>query len=90
MSILVYTENWDGKFKKQSYELLSYANEIAKMTSSELVVISIGKVSDDELKSLGKYGTSKIYNINDDKFDTMSSQAYTKAISEISIARLGI
>jgi len=83
MSILVYTENWDGKFKKQSYELLSYANEIAKMTSSELVAVSIGKVSDEELKSLGKYGAAKIYNVNDDKFNTMSSQAYTKAISEI-------
>ena len=83
MSILVYTENWDGKFKKQSYELLSYANEIAKLTSSELVAVSIGKVSDEELKSLGKYGATKIYSITDDKFDAMTSQAYTKAISEI-------
>jgi electron transfer flavoprotein alpha subunit len=83
MSILVYTENWDGKFKKQTQELLSYANEIAKMTNSELVAISIGNVNDDELKTLGKYGASKVYNVNDAKFNSMSSQAYTKAISEI-------
>ena len=31
MSVLVYTENWDGKFKKLSFELVSYATGIAKM-----------------------------------------------------------
>jgi hypothetical protein len=25
MSVLVFTENWDGKFKKLSFELVSYA-----------------------------------------------------------------
>ena len=31
MSVLVYTENWDGKFKKLSFELVSYASGVAKM-----------------------------------------------------------
>jgi len=31
MAVLVYTENWDGKFKKLTYELVSYALEIAKL-----------------------------------------------------------
>ncbi len=31
MSVLVYTENWDGKFKKLSFELVSYATGVAKM-----------------------------------------------------------
>ena len=30
MSVLVFAENWDGKFKKLTYELVSYANELAK------------------------------------------------------------
>ncbi len=34
MSVLVYTENWDGKFKKLSFELVSYASEIAKMINT--------------------------------------------------------
>jgi len=83
MSVLVYTENWDGKFKKLSYELMSYANEIAKMKNTNLVTVSIGNVNDDELKTLGKYGAEKIYSINNDKFNTLSSQAYAKAIAEI-------
>ena len=34
MPVLVYTENWDGKFKKLSFELISYANEIAKKVNA--------------------------------------------------------
>ena len=83
MSVLVYTENWDGKFKKFTYELLSYANQVAKDAGTDLVAVSIGNVSDDELKTLGKYGASKIYNVNDAKYNSMISQAYTKAISEV-------
>ena len=83
MSVLVYTENWDGKFKKFTYELLSYANQIAKDAGTDLVAVSVGNVSDDELKTLGKYGASKVYNVNDAKFNTMISQAFTKAISEV-------
>ena len=52
MSVLVYTENWDGKFKKLSFELISYANEIAKKLNSTVVALSIGNVAEDELKLL--------------------------------------
>jgi len=83
MSVLVYTENWDGKFKKLSFELVSYANEIAKMYGTNLITLSIGDVSDDEIKTLGKYGASKVYNVNDAKFNTLSSQAYAKVISQV-------
>ena len=44
MSVLVYTENWDGKFKKLSFELISYANEMAKQLGTEVIVLSIGNV----------------------------------------------
>ena len=51
MSVLVYTENWDGKFKKLSFELISYANELAKKLNTSVTALSIGKVEEDELKS---------------------------------------
>ena len=49
MSVLVYTENWDGKFKKLSYELVSYASKVAEMTGGSVTALSIGNVGDDEL-----------------------------------------
>ena len=66
MSILVYTENWDGKFKKLSYELVSFAAAIAKELELSVTAISIGNVPEEELKSLGNYGANKILNIVSD------------------------
>jgi electron transfer flavoprotein alpha subunit len=84
MSVLVYTENWDGKFKKLSFELVSYAAGIAKMLSSDVTAVSIGKVDETELKKLGKYGAQKIININNETLASLDNQAYASVLSGIS------
>jgi electron transfer flavoprotein alpha subunit len=84
MSVLVYTENWDGKFKKLSFELVSYAAGVAKMLSSNVVAVSIGKVDENELRKLGNYGADKIISVNNDQLITLDNQTYTGIISEIS------
>jgi electron transfer flavoprotein alpha subunit len=66
MSVLVYTENWDGKFKKLSFELVSYATGVAKMLNTTVTAVSIGKVDESELKKPGDYGANKIISINND------------------------
>jgi len=63
MSVLVYTENWDGKFKKLSYELVSYAKAVAGMTGGNVTALSIGNVDQDELSSLGAYGASSVLSV---------------------------
>jgi electron transfer flavoprotein alpha subunit len=83
MSVLVYTENWDGKFKKLSFELVSYAAGVAKMVNTSVTALSIGKVDDSELKKLGNFGANKIINVNNDQLSTLDSQAFTSVISEI-------
>lgn len=83
MSVLVYTENWDGKFKKQTYELVSYAAGIAKMLNTTLTAVSIGKVTEEELKTAGNYGADKIINIQNDQLSTLDSQAYAAVLSEV-------
>lgn len=82
MSILVYTENWDGKFKKLSFELVSYAHAISKMLNTSVTAISIGKVEDDELKKLGQYGASKVLTVNDSRLLTLDNKAYTQVIAQ--------
>jgi electron transfer flavoprotein alpha subunit len=83
MSVLVYTENWDGKFKKLSFELVSYAAGVAKMIGTSVTAVSIGKVDDTELKKLGNYGAGKIISISNDHLNILDNQAYTSAISEV-------
>lgn len=82
MSILVYTENWNGKFKKSTFELVSYANEIAKMTGLETKAVSIGNVEESELKKLGKYGAVKVGSLESESYKDFSAQAYSHAIAE--------
>ncbi|MFA5818234.1 MAG: electron transfer flavoprotein subunit alpha/FixB family protein [Bacteroidales bacterium] len=84
MSVLVYTENWGGKFKKLSFELVSYATGVAKMLSTSVTAVSIGKVDESELKKLGNYGANKIISVSNDQLIALDSQAYTSVISEIS------
>jgi electron transfer flavoprotein alpha subunit len=83
MSVLVYTENWDGKFKKLSFELVSYATGVAKMIGTSVAAVSIGKVDETELKKLGNYGAAKIIAVNNDQLNVLDNQAYASVLSEV-------
>ena len=82
MSVLVYTENADGKFKKSTFEAVSYARAIADQNNTTLTAISIGDVSPDELAALGKYGAEKILNVSNSKLKNFVNQAYASVIAE--------
>ena len=60
MSIIVYAESWEGKFRKSTFEAVYYAKNIAEKLNQEVKSISVGNVSEDELKKLGQYGSSLI------------------------------
>jgi len=83
MNILVYTENWDGKFKKLSYELVSYAYAIAKEYSSSVIVVSIGNVDENEFKSLGTYGASKVISVNSPLLQGLDNKVFTNVLHQI-------
>lgn len=82
MSVLVYAEHAGGKFKKSTFEVVSYGYEITKMIGGDLKVISIGNVAADELKKLGNYGAKKVLNVSIDKLKTFINQAYGAVIAE--------
>ena len=60
MSILVYTESWEGKFKKSSYEAISFARKAANELETEVIALAFGGESDEELAKLEKYGANKV------------------------------
>ena len=49
MAVLIYTENWDGKFKKSTFELVSYGSKLAEMLGTKAIAVSIGEVEEEEL-----------------------------------------
>jgi electron transfer flavoprotein alpha subunit len=83
MSVLVYTQNWDGKFKKSSFELVSYAAKVAEITGTTVIAVSTGKVDEQELRKLGNYGASKIINVSGDILKTFDSQVYTTVLADV-------
>ena len=38
MSVLVYAESWEGKFRKSTYETISYASETAKNFGKDVLI----------------------------------------------------
>ncbi len=82
MSVLVYTENWDGKFKKLSFEIVSYASKLAEMLGTSVVAVSIGNVDNAELQKLGNYGATKILTVNGSNLDKLDNQVYTSVIDQ--------
>ncbi len=83
MSVLVYTENWEGKFKKSSFELASYAARVAEMMNTTAIALSLGNVQKEELEKLGRYGVNRIISAKSDQLNVLDSQVYTRVIADI-------
>ena len=83
MSVIVYTENWNGTFKKLSFELASYAASLAELAGTEAVALSIGKVADDELHQLASYGIQRIISVDADVLEQFDTQTYSRVIAEV-------
>jgi electron transfer flavoprotein alpha subunit len=79
MSLLIYAESADGKFKKVAFELASYAKKTAESLGTTLtaVTVNIGDVSE-----LSKYGVDKVLKVNNDKLTTFNAKAYADIIKQ--------
>ncbi len=80
MKVLVFTENWDGKFKKLTAELVSYAAAVAGMAGGEVTALSIGNVNQDELSTLGNFGASRVLSVENAP-KGLDNQLYTSIIA---------
>jgi electron transfer flavoprotein alpha subunit len=79
MSILIYAESAEGKFRKVAFELASYAKKVAETlgTTVTAVTINTGDVSD-----LSKYGVDKVLKVTNDKLSGFSAKAYADVIKQ--------
>jgi electron transfer flavoprotein alpha subunit len=82
MSVLVFAENWEGRFKKSTFEAVSYASEIARQLGTTATAVAIGNVSDEDLKGLGKYGATKVMIVKGDKLQALEAGVYTGIVAE--------
>jgi len=83
MSVLVFTENWDGKFKKLSFELVSYARGVADMLNTSVIALQIGAMDEAELIKLGNFGASRIISIDRPELKNLDNQAWAEVIATV-------
>ena len=79
MSVLVYTESEEGKFKKIAFEAVSFAKGIANILGTSVIAVSINGNQTDQL---GKYGASKVLNVSSDKLENFNASAYADVIAQ--------
>lgn len=79
MSVLVYTESDQGKFKKIAFEAVSYAKGVADLLRTTVTAVSFN-VSDTS--ELGKYGASKVLEINHEKLNKFNGEAFADALAQ--------
>lgn len=79
MSILIYAEYAEGKFKKVAFELASYAKKVAETlgTTVTAVTINAGDVSE-----LAQYGVDKVLKVTNDKLAGFTAKAYADVIKQ--------
>ena len=79
MSILLYAEYAEGKFRKVAFELASYAKKVADSlgTTVTAVTVNAGDVSE-----LSKYGVDKVLKVTNDTLAGFSAKAYADVIQQ--------
>ena len=80
MGVLVYLESEENKFKKTSYEALSYGKALADKMGVKVSGLIVNCSDTDSLK---KYGADKIITIDNPDFQKFSSKKYSHALAEV-------
>ena len=79
MSILIYAESAEGKFKKVAFELASYAKKVADAMGTSVTAVTINANNTSEL---GKYGVSKVLQVSNDQLTTFNAKGYASVIQQ--------
>lgn len=81
MSILVYTESENGKFKKAALEVVSYAKAIADKMGTSVTAVAVNA---NNTEALGNYGASKVLLVKDESLKGFNAKKYAALLAEAS------
>jgi electron transfer flavoprotein alpha subunit len=79
MSILIYAESVEGKFRKVAFELASYAKKVAESLGTTVTAVAINP---EDVSELSKYGVDKVLQVTNDKLSGFSAKAYADVIKQ--------
>ncbi|WP_417200502.1 electron transfer flavoprotein subunit alpha/FixB family protein [Bizionia sp.] len=79
MSVLVYTESEQGKFKKTALEVASYAKAVAEQMGTTVTAITFNA---DDTSVLGNHGVDKVLKVTSSELENFNANGYASAISQ--------
>lgn len=79
MSILIYAESADGKFKKVAFELASYGKKVAESLGTTVTAVTVNA---SNVSELSKYGVDKVLKVTNDKLASFNAKAYADVIKQ--------
>lgn len=79
MSLLIYAESADGKFKKVAFELASYAKKVAETLGTTVTAVTVNA---NNVSDLSKYGVDKVLKVTNDKMANFNAKAYADVIKQ--------
>ena len=80
MSVLVFAESSEGKFKKIALEVTSYGKKIAEELNTNCEVLTINA---NDTSILANYGADKIIKVTDEKLQTFNAKAFANVIKQV-------
>ncbi|WP_055435070.1 electron transfer flavoprotein subunit alpha/FixB family protein [Lacinutrix algicola] len=79
MSVLVYTESENGKFKKTALEVASYAKAVATQLGTTVTAVTVNAADTSEL---GNYGVDKVLNVTNSTLEKFSAKSYAAVLKQ--------
>ena len=81
MSVLIYTESEQGKFKKVAFEVASYAKAIAKQLGTTVTAVAINV---EDTSALAAYGVDKVLSVSEPGLEVFNAKVYANVIKQAS------
>ncbi len=79
MSVLVYTESEQNKFKKAAFEVASYAKAVADQLGTTVTAVAINA---DNTSELGNYGVDKVLKVSNSELENFNAKAYADILKQ--------
>ena len=79
MSVLVFADSTEGKFKKTAFEVVSYGKKVAEQLGVSIVVLTINAT---DSSALYKYGAEKVLTVSNDSLTTFNAKEYAAVIEQ--------
>ena len=79
MSVLVFADSTDGKFKKSAFAVISYGKKVAEQMGTSVAVVTINTT---EVSELYNYGAEKVIEVKND-LASFNAKAYAAVIKQV-------